>query len=494
MKKALAAAVAGLVCAACVKAAVPSAIAIKDARIIIVSGPDLPRGTVLLRDGLIEDVGPDLTIPADAWVINGAGLTVYPGFIDGLSTWGVSPPRRGAPTANTSSTTAPPPPPRARGPEDRPEDDAFERAADLMNPSDSRLQMARDAGFTTAAAFPERGIFGGEGAIVDLAGERGGDMVVASPIGQYVALRTRNFSAGFPNSLMGVIAYVRQTYLDLDWYKRANAIYAAHVSGNRRPGYDHYLEALRNSPRILLPATEAQQIDRMLSFGAELKQPFIVYGLHEAYRRVDELSRAKTPVLVSLKWPAPPKDGDPAAVPDYRTLVMRDQAPSIPGLLAKAGVPFGFYDDGVDNAADLKKAVKKAIDAGLPQADAIRALTLNVAEMYGVADRLGSIEKGKIANLVVTRGDAFADKTRIEYVFVDGQQFKPSEDAPAKSGAGSKQNSMGGSTSGRRVAGDTAALRTAGAPPVVCPQCPRLAVRAKSDNGVETSVCANGAC
>jgi hypothetical protein len=470
MKRALAAAVAGLVCAVCVRAAAPSAIAIKDARIVPVSGPDLPKGTVLLRNGLIEDVGPDLTIPADAWVIDGAGLTVYPGFIDGLSTWGVSPPPRPEPAAGSNAAS----PPRAQGPEDRPEDDAFERAADLMNPSDSRLQMARDAGFTTAAAFPERGIFGGEGAIVDLAGARGRDMVVASPIGQYIALRTRGFAAGFPNSLMGVIAYVRQTYLDLDWYKRANVVYAAHVSGNKRPGYDHYLEALGNSPRVLLPATEAQQIDRMLSFGVELKQPFIIYGLHEAYRRIDELSRSKTPVFVSLKWPAAPKDGDPANVPDYRTLVMRDQAPGVPGLLARAGVSFGFYDDGVDKTADLKKAVRKAIDAGLAQADAIRALTLNVAEIYGVADRMGSIEKGKIANLVVTRGDAFADKTKIEYVFVDGQQFKPSEDEPAK------------------AAGDTAALRTTGAPPALGPQYP--AVRAMSDHGVETSVCAIRAC
>jgi hypothetical protein len=96
--------------------------------------------------------------------------------------------------------------------------------------------------------------------------------------------------------------------------------------------------------------------------------------------------------------------------------------------------------------------------------------------MYGVADRLGSIEKGKIANLVVTRGDAFADKTKIEYLFVDGQQFKPSEDVPAK------------------VTGDTAALRSAGASLVVCPQCPQIGVRAKPDNGVATSVCATGAC
>ena len=130
-------------------------------------------------------------------------------------------------------------------------------------------------------------------------------------------------------------------------------------------------------------------------------------------------------MLVSLKWPVKPKNQDPSDIPDYRTLAIRDQAPAVPGLLEKAGVKFGFYDDGLTKAADLRKALKKAIDAGLSEGAAVRALTLNVAEMYGLADRLGSIEKGKIANVIVTRGDVFEEKTTIEHVFVDGQHFRP---------------------------------------------------------------------
>ncbi|MBV9611675.1 MAG: amidohydrolase family protein, partial [Acidobacteriaceae bacterium] len=195
------------------------------------------------------------------------------------------------------------------------------------------------------------------------------------------------------------------------------------------PEYDHDLEGLSESPRVLLPAEEAQQIDRMLHFGQELKTPFVIYGAHEAFKRVDELKQANVPVLISLKWPEKPKDADPTDIPNYRDLVMRDQAPAVPGVLAKAGVKFAFYSDGVDTAPDLKKAIKKAIDAGLSRADAIRALTWNAAEIYGVSDRLGSIEKGKIANLVVMHGDAFDEKAIIEYVFVDGRQFQPSKEA-----------------------------------------------------------------
>jgi hypothetical protein len=275
--------------------------------------------------------------------------------------------------------------------------------------------------------------------MVSLAGERGRDMVIDPCVGTQVNLRTGGFRSGFPGSLMGLLSYVRQLNLDEEHYKVAQQLYAAHETGTKRPEYDHDLEALMNSPRLLLPAVEAQQIDRMLTFGAELKAPFVLYGLHEAYRRVDELKQANVPLLISLKWPERPRDADPADVPDYRTLEMRDQAPVVPAMLAKAGVKFAFYSDGVDTGPDLKKAIKKAIDAGLPQADAIRALTLSAAEMYGVANRLGSIEKGKIANLVVTRGDAFGDKSKVEYVFIDGAKFKSSEEPAAPAGGQSRR-------------------------------------------------------
>lgn len=434
-----------LTVAACAApAGVPSAIAIRDARIVTVSGAELPKGTVVLRNGMIEDVGASVPIPSDAWVIDGAGLTVYPGFIDGLSTWGIpspppTPPASGG-AAQTPQTPGGATQARSGGPEDRPQTHSYERAADLVKPTDSKLEAAHAAGFTSAATFPNQGIFAGLGAMIDLAGERGRDMVVAEPIGQQIVFRTGGFRSGFPGSLMGNISYVRQLFLDLEQYEQAKAIYAAHVNGTPRPEYDHDLEGLAESPRLLLPAVQSQQIDRILAFGAELKKPFAIYGLHEAYERIDELKGANVALLVSLKWPTKPKDQDPSEVPNYRDVVLRERAPSVPGLFVKAGLKFSFYSDGVDNAADLRKAVKKAIDAGLSRQDAVRALTLNTAELYGVADRLGSIDKGKIANLVVTKGEAFEDKTTVEYVFIDGKQFRPSEPEPPKNGKPEETN------------------------------------------------------
>ncbi len=447
-------------------AEVPSAIAIKDARVVPVNGAEMPRATVILRHGLIEDVGANAAVPADAWVIDGTGLTVYPGFVDALSTWGIPPPAppvvgaRGATSApnpaapDTDSTAAAETEgdPEVKGPEARPQTYSYERAADLVTPDDKRLESARAAGFTSSATFPNRGIVEGLGALIDLGGQRGRDMVVAQPIGQQILFRVGGggFGRTFPASLMGNIAYVRQLYLDLAQYKEAQAIYRQHPNGNSRPEYDHTIEGLAESPRILLPAEETQQINRMIRFGQELKTPFVLYGMHEAYRSMDELKAAKVPVLVSLKWPEKPKNPDPTEPPDYRDLEMRERAPAVPGMLAKAGVKFAFYSDGVDAAPDLTKAVRRAIAAGLSREQAIRALTLDAAAVYGLEDRLGSVEKGKIANLVVTKGDAFADKTTVEYVLVDGRLFEPSKEMQRPSGPGS----VGGREKGAKTPSD----------------------------------------
>lgn len=422
-------------------AAAPSALAIRDARIVTVSGAVLERGTVLIRDGLIQEVGPSVAVPSDAWVIEGKGLTVYPGLIDALSTLGIAeaatttavttrvsgrtpaPPSEtpGPPgQPSTPSTTAAP----ARGPEDRPSNTSWVRAADLVSPSDRRIETVRNAGFTTAVTFPPRGIFAGQGAVINLAGEKAGQMVVSSPAGLYLTVSGGGFSS-FPGSLMGVLAYIRQIFLDAENYKLAKESYAAHPAGNKRPAYDRALEGVLEAPRLLLPASRAVELDRMIRFAAELKQKTVLYGGHEAYRAGDLVRTSGTPLLVSLKWPERERDADPEDIEPLRILEMRERAPSTPAVLAKAGVRFAFYSDGVTAPRDLQRAVKRALDAGLSQADAVRAFTLSAAEIYGVADRLGSIDKGKIANLVVTSGDLFQEKTQVKYVFIDGVKYEP---------------------------------------------------------------------
>src|SRR3974377_121350 len=160
-------------------AAAPGAVAIRNARIVTVSGPAVERGTVIIRDGLIEAAGGGATVPADAWVIDGQGLTVYPGLIDALSTIGIpdaAPPPQPTRTAGQRPATPPAPSapaaPLSRGPEDRPATTSWQKAEDLVQVSDRRIETFRNGGFTTTVTFPAHGIFAGQGAVLDLAGQK----------------------------------------------------------------------------------------------------------------------------------------------------------------------------------------------------------------------------------------------------------------------------------------------------------------------------------
>jgi hypothetical protein len=249
-------------------------------------------------------------------------------------------------------------------------------------------------------------------------------MVVSSPAGLYLSFATGGF-ANYPGSLMGVLAYIRQVSLDAGHYQLAREFYTRHTAETRRPDYDRALEGWLEAPRILLPASRAVEIDRLLRFAAPLKTPLILYGGQEAHRVAAQLKSAGVPVIVSLKWPERDKDADPEPADSLRTLEYRDGAPSTPAALASAGVRFAFSSEGLSSPRDVAKALKRALDAGLSQADAVRAFTLSAAEIFGVADRLGSLDRGKIANLVVTDGELFGEKTKVRYVFIDGVKFEP---------------------------------------------------------------------
>jgi imidazolonepropionase-like amidohydrolase len=406
--------------------------AITNARIVPVSGPALESGTILIKNGVISAVGATIQVPADAWVIDGKGLTVYPGLIDALTDLGLpqaAPPAAGAGAGGGRQAAAltPPATPPARGPEDRPASTPWIQAADEIKADDKRIETWRNAGFTTALAAPKTGIFSGQGAVINLAGERPGEMVVLTPATFQINMQPPGNFGSFPGALMGVVAYVRQVYLDVQHDADARKAYEAARPGIDRPAYDRTIRAVADAQAAgrptFIPATTPVQIDRDLKLADEWKIKPVLYGLHEGYRSIDRLAAHKTPVIVSLKWPEKDQNGDPDANETLHVLRLRDKAPSTPAALQKAGVKFAFYSDGAQ-PKDLLKNVKKAIDAGLPADAALKALTQDAADILGVGGRLGSLETGKVANLVITDGDLFAEKTKVKMVFVDGEKFE----------------------------------------------------------------------
>jgi hypothetical protein len=424
----------------------PRYFAITNARIVPVSGPVVENGTVVIAKGLIQSVGTGIAIPPEAWVIDGKGLTVYPGLIDAGSDLGLPKPPPGAggrPTVATSPTGEP-----ILGPEGRPGTSPWRVAADEIKIDDKRIQEWRNAGFTAALTTPDGGIFPGQGTIIDLGGERAGDFIVKPAATLQVAFTPIGGLFGFPDSLMGTIAYVRQVFDDTSWYRQAEPVYEANVTKFERIPYDRTERAIAKvqgrNEIVLLPANSSVQILRALKLSSEWKVPAVIYGGQQAYAVVSAIATQKLPVLVNLKWPEVAKDADPEAEQTLRDLRFRDRAPSTPAALAKAGVKFAFYSDGLTGPKDIFKSLKRATDAGLAPEAALRALTLDAAEILGAGDRMGSIQPGRIANLVVTDGDIFNEKTKVKQVFVDGRWYPVHEEAkPADKPGDAKPESVG---------------------------------------------------
>ena len=404
----------------------PQYFAIRGATVVPVSGPRIENATVIISRGVIAAVGKDAAVPEEAWVIDGKGLVVYPGLVDSFTDVGI--PAAPAPAGESGARPQPPP---SRGPEDRPGSTPWRSAAEEASLSDKRIETWRSAGFTTVVSAPKGGMLPGQGAVLDLAGERNGDLVVKSSAATPVSLQPAGNFASFPGSLMGAIAYVRQVWLDADWSTKAEAAYHKNPRGVARPRYDRtnaaLAQALQEHAIVLIPANNSTQIRRALGLVDTWHVNGVIYGGQMGYEVAEVIAAKKVPVLVDLKWPEAEKDADPDETPALRTLRFRDRAPSTPAALAKAGVKFAFYSGAIAAPKDMLKAVKKSIDAGLSPDAALRALTLSPAEIFGVSDRLGSIEKGKIANLVIADGDLFNEKTKIKTVFVDGRRFEVRE-------------------------------------------------------------------
>jgi Amidohydrolase family len=420
----------------------PQYFAIRGAKIVPVSGPPLDNATVVMAHGVISAVGKDITIPPDAWIIEGKGLTVYPGLFDSFTDVGLPaavPAPGGAAEGGGGGRRAAPIGEVSHGPEDRPGTTPWRSGADELSLSDKRVESWRNGGFTTVVSAPKGGMFPGQAAVLDLAGDRASEMVVKTPVAFPISLQPSGGFGNFPGSLMGALAYLHQLWIDTYWSAVAQAMYEKNPRGVARPRYDRteavLSQAVEEHMLVLIPANNSVQLRRaselvdrwQLNHGDHVDG--VIYGAQMGYEVAAEMGAAnqKIPVLVNLKWPEAEKDADPDEKPSLRTRRFRDKAPSSPAAFAKAGIPFAFYSGGITAPKDILKAAKRSIDAGLAADAALRALTLTPAEIYRVADRMGSIENGKIANLVVTDGDLFDEKTKIKMVFVDGKRFESRE-------------------------------------------------------------------
>jgi len=418
------------------RADAPGVYAIRGARIVTAAGAPIESGTVVIRHGLIEAVGAGVTVPADAWVIEGAGLTVYPGLIDMGTATGID-----APSA-----------PQPQDPQTTEEVERWKRsvilrphlkAANHVATESADLHKFVSAGVTTVLARPAGAGIAGWSALLNVvppddapqiggvADVRSGLLVVRDDVALHVALERPPGGGGYPVSQMGLIAFVRQAFLDGQHYGLARQRDARTASGPQRPAYDPSLEALAPALGGRLPvafrAGLSREIRRALKMAAEFELDPIITGALEADQVAAELKARNARVVYSLNYPTRPKTLAPDADEPLRVLRQRANAPKVPAALETAGVLFAFESVGLTDPKAFLKNAAQAVKEGLPPDAAIRALTINAARIAGAADRLGSLEAGKIANVIVTDGDLFGDETKIRHVFVDGRLVRIEE-------------------------------------------------------------------
>ncbi len=396
-----------------------------------VSGPDIPNGIVVIRDGLIEAVGAGVSIPPDAATIDVKGMHVYPGLIDAQTSLGFPSPAPSARGRRGAGAGARPQQPTL------PETSAAYLAARNVNLSDDDLDAKRATGVTTIVTAPAFGIFNGLSVVLNLGAGEPESRVVRDPAAIQISFTPRP-AWTFPDSLMGVIAYVRQSFMDAQQYAAARAIYDKNPAGLQRPSDGPALAALGLALRKDVPVVFIADSDLMMrrveKIAGEFGIRYVISGGRQAYRMGDELKRAGAPVLVSVRWPVAPSDKEDREEQPLRLIRDRQLAPTSPSVLAKNGVLFALVS-GPAKTGEYLGGIRKAIENGLSNDDALRATTINPARILGIDRQLGSLERGKIANVVISDKAIFDKESKVKRVFIDGREVRlPSDEEKARHG------------------------------------------------------------
>lgn len=394
--------------------------ALVNCRIVPVTSPVIEKGVVIIRDGLIESIGAigKIKIPEDAEVIEAEGMTAFPGLISAHTSLFLELPKEERPVPGEARMPSEP------QPEKKVQNPGL-RAFNLLKPKKTTIDGYHRIGITTVLVAPEAGIFAGQSVLLNLNGEKPEAMVVKNPVALHINFVTERNS--YPSSLMGTVAFLKQSFLDAEYYSSYQSHLARLQKGMKRPEYNPFLEAIipyviEKKP-IVFTCGNQEDIKRALRLQDEFKLNAFLSGANEAWRVADLLKKAQVPLLVSLDFRPPLSSEYSQRGEEERKKAEKDIYPANPQALSKAGLKFALTSSGLIDPSSFQKNVREAIKAGLPQEEALKALTITPAQFLGVDSVLGSLEPGKIANLILANGEIFGEKTEVEKVFVDGVLF-----------------------------------------------------------------------
>lgn len=424
-------------------------IAIKDVHIVQKPGQTIELGTLIINNGLIQAVGKGTPIPANAKVLEADSMYVYAGFIDGISHTGISAPEKkeGSSRGRREKDAANP---------------SYEKAGiqphlqvrDLLNPKDKSITDMRKLGYTAAHVVPRGKMLPGGGSLLLLNGTTPDDFIYSDNTALYAQLQ----GAGnvYPATLIAVMSKFRELYAQADQAKTNEKNYRLNPVGKNRPSKDRVLQAfypvLDKSQSVFFNAPAVKDIHRVFTLQKELKFPLVLVDVKQGWHLADKIKSTRTPVLLSLDLPKDPakkskaKKGkeekdDKAEAKDVAkkeitkkkekvlTPFQKKQQAALKQYNAQAAffqdknIPFGFTTINTKTAS-IRPNLRKMIENGLTQETALAALTTVPAEQLGVSKMMGTLEKGKLANLVISDKPYFEEKSNVRFVIVEGKVFE----------------------------------------------------------------------
>lgn len=385
-------------------------IAITNARIIPVVGAEIPKGTIVIKGGLIAAIGADVAVPAGAEVVDATGLRAYPGMIDGYSSLGLVEISGVSATVDSRETGRLNP---------------QARALEAVRYDSMHIPITRSNGITAAVVAPSGGVIAGVSCLLRLDGWTNREMAVKPAAAMHIELPgLRAARGGFGGGRGGatqarveapaLLAELKQLFGAARAYeKRRDA--AAKDKALALPEFNETYEALLPLLKGEMPAMISVHSERdiraAISFVREEGLKAVFYGVEQGFKAADELAKAAIPVVIGSLYDMPTvwEDG-------YDALFRN------PGLMAKAGVKIAFSSSSASLAKDLPYHAAKAAAFGLDKAEALRAVTINPAAIFGVDKTMGSLEQGKAANVVLADGDILELRTNIKKVYIDGRE------------------------------------------------------------------------
>lgn len=388
--------------------------AFTNATIIKDATTTLQNATMVIRKGII--IGINIPIPKEAVVIDCKGKFIYPSFIDLFTKYGI------ANTTNTATRTFGQPQQFASNTKGaynwnqaiKPETNAFE----IFQHNENEAKELRAAGFATVIIHQQDGIARGTGALVTLGNEKENLSLVKEKVAAFYSFSKGSSTQSYPGSLMGVIALIRQTYIDALWYKNNPTTEGTNIS----------LQAWNNNlllPQIIDITNDKYNAFRANKIAKEFGTTYIIKGTADLYQRLNDFKANNTAVILPLNFPAAMDVEDPN---DARIVALADMkhwemAPYQPAMFEKENIPFALTTDGLKSANEFLSNLRKAVHNGLSASTALDALTRIPATWVNSYDIVGSLDNGKLANFFITNHNIFSDSAKIFQSWIQGKKY-----------------------------------------------------------------------